>query len=71
MLRAGLVPRLRARGDTAVVLVPGDDPAAALTAALNEVATVPLDGIEPAEAIRLVAQDSSVLVIVIDQLEEC
>ena len=71
VLRAGLVPRRRARGDTVVVLVPGDDPAAALTAALNEVATVPLDGVEPAEAIRLVAKDSSVLVIGVDQLEEC
>jgi DNA-binding SARP family transcriptional activator/WD40 repeat protein len=71
VVRAGLVPRLRAAGSTVVVVLPGDDPAAALVRGLTEVARSPLPDADPGAALRAVADETGDLVIVIDQFEEC
>jgi DNA-binding SARP family transcriptional activator/tRNA A-37 threonylcarbamoyl transferase component Bud32 len=59
VVRAGLVPALRAQHRPVVTLVPGDHPAAALAAARREVATAGSPGRWPAG-----------VVVVVDQFEE-
>ena len=71
VVRAGLVPRLRADGRTVVVMMPSDDPVASLRAALTEVATADVGAGGPADVLRTVAAEHRALVVVIDQFEEC
>jgi DNA-binding SARP family transcriptional activator/WD40 repeat protein len=73
VVRAGLVPRLRADGCVAVAMVPGDDPLTALDAALAEVATAAdfAVGANLADGIGNIARRCGKLVIVVDQFEEC
>jgi DNA-binding SARP family transcriptional activator/WD40 repeat protein len=71
VVRAGIVPRLRADGSTVVVMVPGDDPFAALRQLISEVATSALPSGEVAGVLGAVAGQLGDLVIVVDQLEEC
>ena len=73
VVRAGLLPRLRAHDVVVVTMVPGDDPLGALRAALTEVATVSdLDGTGvTVDTIDDVARHFGSVVVVIDQFEEC
>ena len=72
VVRAGLVPRLRAQGRVVVTMVPTEDPLGALREALAEVATTPdVDElVAPVEALGRIAARLGPLVVVIDQLEE-
>ncbi len=69
LVRAGLVPQLRAAGHTVVTMVPGAAPVAVLRTVLTEVSTdaTTTDVIATMAAIA----EHSPLVLVIDQLEEC
>ena len=73
VVRAGLLPRLRAHDVVVVTMVPGDDPLGALRSALTEVATVSdLDGTGvTVDTIDDVARHFGSVVVVIDQFEEC
>ena len=70
LVRAGLVPRLRATGSLVVVVVPGADPVAQLLEALREVTIGdhPRRTLEEALAAAVPAQGE--LVVVLDQFEE-
>lgn len=71
LVRAGLVPRLRAEGMRVVLMVPGADPITQLRLALLSVSIDEPVGSHPADLVRSVAlQGSTSLVVVIDQLEE-
>ena len=83
LVLAGLIPRVQARGGMAVVLTPGDNPFAALAAALRDVATTSeadlmsepslrMDG-GAAAAVQTIRRDlvgSGDVMIVVDQFEE-
>lgn len=71
LVRAGLVPRLRARGDAVVVLTPGDDPSAALRAALAVVSSRPPGRRVTRTLVRDLGRELGPVVVVVDQLEEC
>ena len=70
LVRAGLVPRLRAEGSLVVVVVPGADPVAQLLEALREVTIGdhPRRTLEEALAAAVPARGE--LVVVLDQFEE-
>ena len=73
VVRAGLLPRLRADDVVVVTMIPGDDPIGALRVGLSEVATVSdLDGAGvTVDTIDDVARHFGRVVVVIDQFEEC
>ena len=81
LVRAGLVPVLRSRGDTVVVMIPGDDPLGSLTASLSALLSASLSAValEGADAEtegrtlldRVADASTDRLVVVIDQFEEC
>ena len=73
VVHAGLVPRLRSGGDAVVTMIPGDDPVAAMRAALDEMATsADVDGSnDPADVLADIARRFGRAVLVIDQFEEC
>ncbi len=73
VVRAGLVPRLRALGGVVVIMMPTEDPLGALREVLTEVATVS-DVDESGVSIGALAEVARRLgrtVVVIDQFEEC
>jgi len=73
VVRAGLVPKLRAEGHVVVSMVPGDDPFGALRAAITEVASASDEdcGVVPVDALADMARRFGRIVVVVDQLEEC
>ena len=70
---AGLAPLLREDGISQVAsMSPGEDPPAALHAALTEISVSPLDADDLGAATRSVAgQSERGLVLIVDQFEEC
>jgi DNA-binding SARP family transcriptional activator/WD40 repeat protein/tRNA A-37 threonylcarbamoyl transferase component Bud32 len=71
VVHAGVVPRLRERGDRVIAMHPGTDPEAELRTALLGVATRPVDDVQLDEALRLVShQGVGSLIVVVDQFEE-
>lgn len=74
LVRAGLVPRLRACGNSVVTIVPGDDPIPALREALLAVSTRGRKTADLTMMVRHVierdVEPSTSLVVVVDQLEE-
>jgi DNA-binding SARP family transcriptional activator/WD40 repeat protein len=70
LVRAGVVPRLRADGSLVVVVVPGGDPVARLIDALREVTIGDHHSRTLAEAIAAAVPAQGKLVVVLDQFEE-
>jgi DNA-binding SARP family transcriptional activator/tRNA A-37 threonylcarbamoyl transferase component Bud32 len=71
VVRAGLVPRLRAGGAVVATMVPGDDPLDALREACRDLETTDDQSIRADDALAAVARRLGRLVVVVDQLEEC
>jgi WD40 repeat protein len=71
LVRAGLVPRLRATGHTVALMVPGEDPVAALQQALSEISRRRGRNTDVLASVRHVVAACGPLVVVIDQFEEC
>jgi WD40 repeat protein/energy-coupling factor transporter ATP-binding protein EcfA2 len=71
LVRAGLMPRLRATGSTVAAMVPGQDPVAALRQALSELSSRRGRNTDVLAWIRHVVAACGPLVVVIDQFEEC
>ncbi|MEP7204491.1 MAG: protein kinase, partial [Ilumatobacteraceae bacterium] len=70
LVQAGLVPRLRATGARVAVMTPGEHPAAQLGTALLAIAVHPPPFNSVAALTAVVGEDSSQLVLVVDQMEE-
>ncbi len=72
LVHAGMVPIARESARQIAWFTPGENPWAALHAALNEIALVALDPQDLSGAIGVVAEQSSTgLLMLIDQFEEC
>jgi DNA-binding SARP family transcriptional activator/WD40 repeat protein len=72
VVRAGLIPRLRTDGCTVATMTPGDAPVEAICQALSEVSAQRQPSGDPViVAYELAQHTERLLVVVIDQLEEC